>query len=187
MKLVVGLGNIGSEYDNTRHNIGFMVLDNYLGDVIWKNDFKSLSYKVMINGENVIFIKPSTFMNLSGDAVRYFVNYYHIDLNNLLVIQDDMDLPIGKVRIKFNSSSGGHNGIKSINEALGSNSYLRLKIGISKTRFDTVNYVLGKFSCEELDILSDSLLVCNKVIDGFISGHGNDYLMGRFNQYGFFE
>lgn len=181
MKLIVGLGNIGKEYDLTRHNIGFMCLDNYLGNVSWKSDFKACSYKTNINGEAVLFIKPSTYMNLSGEAVRYYVDYYKISLDDILIIQDDLDLNLGKIRIKYDSSSGGHNGIKSISKCLGTNKYLRLKIGISKPSNNNIDYVLGKFLKDELDILNDSFVNCNKIINDFINNVSITDLMGRYN------
>lgn len=181
MKLVVGLGNIGREYDLTRHNIGFMCVDNMLGNVSWKNDFKAFSCKMNINGETVLFIKPTTYMNLSGEAVSYYVNYYKISLNDILVIQDDLDLNLGKIRVKYDSSSGGHNGIKSISNSLGTNKYLRLKIGISKPSFNNIDYVLGKFTNEELNVLNDSFSECNRMINDFINNVSVADLMGRYN------
>ena len=135
MKLIVGLGNPGKEYENTRHNIGFWALDNYLDNVSFKHDKLADVYK----DNSVIYIKPNTFMNLSGEAVNYYMNYYKIDKKDLLVIQDDLDLPLGKIRVKNNSSAGGHNGIKSIINEIGSNEFLRLKVGISKNSKDIVS------------------------------------------------
>ena len=105
MKLIVGLGNPGKEYEYTRHNIGFMVLDAYLGNVKWKTKNNALYYEKSINNEKYIFIKPLTFMNLSGEAVIKYVNYYNVDIKDVLVIHDDLDLPIGSFRLKENSSS----------------------------------------------------------------------------------
>ena len=108
MKLIVGLGNPGKEYENTRHNIGFWALDNYLDNVSFKHDKLADVYK----DNSVIYIKPNTFMNLSGEAVKYYMNYFKIDKNDLLVIQDDLDLPLGKIRVKNNSSAGVIMGLK---------------------------------------------------------------------------
>ena len=160
MKLIVGLGNPGKEYENTRHNIGFWALDNYLDNVSFKHDKLADVYK----DNSVIYIKPNTFMNLSGEAVKYYMNYFKIDKKDLLVIQDDLDLPLGKIRVKNNSSAGGHNGIKSIINEIGSNEFLRLKVGISKNSKDIVDYVLGKFSKEEREVLNNSCNVINSVI-----------------------
>ena len=147
MKLIVGLGNPEKKYDNTRHNIGFMVLDNYLGKVDYKSKFNGLYYEKNINNEKVIFLKPQTYMNNSGLSVFEFVNFYKISLKDILIIQDDLDLDIGMIKFKFNSSSGGHNGIKSIINCLGSQEFSRLKIGINNEyKKDTIDFVLSKFS-----------------------------------------
>ena len=154
MKLVVGLGNFGKEYDNTRHNIGFRFLDAYLSgtNVIWKSKFKGLYCEKTINNEKVIFLKPQTYMNLSGESVLLFVNYFKIKIEDILVISDDLALPIGTYRLRSQGSAGGHNGLKNIEECLKSNKYNRLRIGInSETRnlMDQVSFVLSKFTNEE--------------------------------------
>ena len=112
MKLIVGLGNPGKEYENTRHNIGFMVLDYYADNNNWKEKWNSLYTELNMNGEKILLIKPLTYMNLSGHAVIQFINFYKIELKDILIIQDDLDLAVGKYRLKTNSSNGGHNGIK---------------------------------------------------------------------------
>jgi len=169
MKLIIGLGNPGKEYDNTRHNIGFMIIDNYLGNVKFQHKFNAAYYETLINNEKVIFIKPETFMNLSGNAVQAFVQFYKVDLSDILVIHDDLDLPVGKYRVKVNSSSGGHNGIKSIIASLNSKNFARLKIGVSNNKkMDTKDYVLGKFSKEELNIYESLSSNFNKIIDDFL-------------------
>ncbi len=167
MKLVVGLGNPGREYKNTRHNIGFMVLDNYLGKVKWKNKMESNYY--LDDSNQVIFIKPQTYMNLSGLAVSKIVNYYKIDVQDILVIQDDLDMEIGSYKLKNNSSSGGHNGLKSIINELNSDKFGRLKIGIGKNnRIPVDKYVLSKFSKEELEVINSNQDKFNTIIDLFI-------------------
>ena len=181
MKLIVGLGNVGSNYDLTRHNVGFMVIDNFLGNVSFKDDKFAYTYSAVFNGEKVLFIKPTTYMNLSGNAVQYYANYYKICISDILVIQDDLDLPLGKVRIKSKSTAGGHNGIKSIISSLNSDEFLRLKIGISKSDVNTSDYVLGKFSKEELNTLSDTFNVSKSIINDFINNQGVDSLMRRYN------
>lgn len=169
MKLIIGLGNPGKSYEKTRHNIGFMVLDNYLGEVKWQKKYNANYYEENIHDEKVIFIKPLTYMNLSGDAVIQFVRFYKIELKDILVIHDDLDLPIGKYRIKVNSSSGGHNGIKSIIGVLNSNSFARLKIGISSNKeMDSKDYVLQKFSKSELNILDNLHTIIKEIINSFI-------------------
>ncbi len=182
MKLIVGLGNIGKEYKNTRHNIGFMVLDNYLGKVNWKVKMESYIYKTSFDNEEVIFVKPMTYMNLSGLAVSKIVSYYNIDLQDILVIHDDLDLPIATFKVKKNSSSGGHNGIKSIISELKSEDFGRLKIGIDKNpNIPTDKYVLGKLTKNELDLINNNMPSYLKVIDLFIS-NGIDYTMQNYKQ-----
>ncbi len=170
MKLIVGLGNPGREYKNTRHNIGFMVIDNYLGKVNWKTKLENYFYLTEVNGEQIAFIKPLTYMNLSGLAVSKIVNFYKIPIENILIIQDDLDMSIGTFKIKRNSSSGGHNGIKSIISELGSQNFARLKIGIGKSSQIPVDkYVLSKFSSEELEIINKNMDIFNNIIKTFIN------------------
>lgn len=181
MKVIVGLGNPGNEYQNTRHNVGFMVLDNYLNDNDWKKKFNSLYLEKKINGEKVIFVKPLTFMNLSGDSVVQFINYYDVKLDDLLVIHDDLDLPFSSYKLKKNSSAGGHNGIKSIINRLNSQDFLRLKIGVSNDKsIDTKDYVLGKFSKKEKEELSLLQKTFNEIIESFVI-NGIDKTMNIYN------
>ena len=172
MKLVVGLGNPGREYKNTRHNIGFMVLDNYLGKVDWKNKMESNFYSTEVNSEDVIFIKPLTYMNLSGMAVSKVVKFYKIKMEDILVIQDDLDLKVGTYKVKKNSSSGGHNGIKSIISELSSEEFLRIKVGIGKNSLmPTDKYVLAKIPDEELKLIESNFPKFNELIENFIDGN----------------
>jgi PTH1 family peptidyl-tRNA hydrolase len=181
MKLIVGLGNPGKEYENTRHNVGFMVLDNYLKTDDWKEKFKGLYHEDRINGEKVIFVKPLTYMNLSGDCVVQFVNYFDIDINDILVIQDDLDEEVGCFKLKKHSGSGGHNGIKSIISSLNSEDFLRLKIGISSSNdIPVIDYVLGKFSKEDLNKIVANMDTFNEIIDSFII-NGADKTMNKYN------
>lgn len=173
MKLIVGLGNPGNEYKNTRHNIGFNVIDfiSLKKRLSFTNNkkFNALECSTIINGEKVILIKPLSYMNLSGTVVRRYCNFYSIASNDVMVIQDDLDMPLGKIRILFNSSSGGHNGIKNIEENLGTREYTRLKVGISKNNdIDTKDYVLGKFSNNDLDILNDTYGKLENLLEDFI-------------------
>ena len=182
MKLVVGLGNPGSEYEKTRHNIGYMFLDYITNDAPFKlnKKFKALEYETTINDEKVLFIKPITFMNLSGEAILKYVNFYKLDPSNVLVIQDDLDMDIGTYKLMFNHGDGGHNGIKNIINNLGSREFLRLKIGISKATIDTKDYVLGKLGKRELNKL-DTVF---QKLDDFISDYvvmNRDILMGKYN------
>ncbi len=181
MKLIVGLGNPGEIYKITRHNIGFMVIDHYINDNDWKTKWNSLYYEKTINNEKVIFIKPLTYMNLSGNAVAEYVNFYKLNLSDILIIQDDLDLKIGTYRLKNNSSDGGHNGIKSIIDKLGTKNFTRLKIGISKDiKGNTKEYVLGKFSQEEMDTLDKLFPLFDEIITSFIL-NGIEKTMNKYN------
>lgn len=182
MKLVVGLGNPGREYKNTRHNIGFMVLDNYLGKVDWKTKMESYFYSTEVNGEQILFIKPLTYMNLSGLAVSKIVNFYKIDIKDILVIQDDLDMDTSMYKVKRNSSSGGHNGIKSIISELHTEEFARLKVGISKsTQISVDKYVLAKFSSEELEKINSNMNNYCDVVDTFIK-FGIEETMSKHNK-----
>ena len=173
MKLVVGLGNPGKEYENTRHNIGFELVDMFAkkyGCTLKKVDkFNAEIFDININGEKVIVVKPLSYMNLSGTVVSKYANFYNIDANDILVIQDDLDMSFGKIRIAYNSSSGGHNGIKNIIDCLGTKEFVRVKIGISNDKtIDTKDYVLGKFNKEEREILNGIYLKLENIIDDFV-------------------
>ncbi len=177
MKLIVGLGNPGQEFNNTRHNIGFKVIDNYLGDVSFKKKFEAEFYKDSNN--DVIFIKPLTYMNNSGLSVKQFIKYFDIQFEDVLVIQDDLDLSIGAYRFKFNSSSGGHNGIKSIINEIGSQEFGRLKVGISNNSYiDTKDFVLSKFTKEEIKKIDFNIF--NDAINDFIK-YDINYVMNKYN------
>ena len=181
MKLIVGLGNPDKEYDKTRHNVGFMVIDNYLDSVNWSNKFNALYCEKVINGEKIIFVKPLTYMNNSGNAVGEFVRYFNIDNKDILVIQDDLDLNVGDYKLKMHSSSGGHNGIKSIIASLGNQDFPRLKVGIGSVKKDEViDYVLGRFSKSELEVLNELFNTFDKIINSFIN-EGIDKTMNVYN------
>ena len=171
MKLIVGLGNPGNEYTNTRHNIGFQLLDYIAKDKgldFFREKFNGKYVEYNVNGEKVILVKPMSYMNLSGNVVSNFVNFYKIDIEDILIIQDDLDMNFGRIKIVNNSSCGGHNGIRDIEKFLGSRSYNRLKIGISndKTK-DTKDYVLGKFNNEEVEKLNTIYDKLKNVVDDF--------------------
>ena len=168
MKLIVGLGNPGKEYNNTRHNVGFMFIDAYLGDVKFESKFNGFYYTSQNNGEKVIFLKPQSYMNLSGTVVKKFIDYFKMDTKDILVIRDDLDIALGKAKIKFDSSSGGDNGIKSIIEELGTQEFTQLKIGIlNETLHDKKDYVLGRFSESELNTLKDVIKKALPIVDDF--------------------
>ncbi len=185
MKLIVGLGNPGKEYEKTRHNVGYEILNKYLdkkGFSLNKNKFNGRYTKETINDEEVIFLEPETFMNSSGECVKKIMDFYKINVEDILVIQDDLDLEIGKIKLKENSSSGGHNGIKNIELNLGTNSFKRLKVGISNNKLiDTKDYVLGKFNKEEREILDKTFDNCINIIEDFFSMNF-DLLMGKYNK-----
>ena len=183
MKLIVGLGNPGNEYVDTRHNIGYSLLDYLCKDtnVVYRNKFNSNYVEVMINSEKIILVKPLTYMNLSGIAVKNFVDFYKIDIDDILIIQDDLDMNLGKIKFVYDSSSGGHNGIKDIEKYLNTKKYLRLKIGISNDKNrDTKDYVLGKFNNEELKILNDSYYKLRDLFSDFVNLNKNE-LMSKYN------
>lgn len=181
MKLIVGLGNPGKEYENTRHNIGFMVVDYYIQNNTWQKKFDGEYQIINYGNEKVMFLKPFTYMNNSGLSVVKASKYYDIVPNDILVIQDDMDIEFGKHKLKKNSSAGGHNGIKSIISALNTDSFARLKIGISHDKNkDTINYVLGKFSKEEMNVLNENYKIYNEIIESFIY-NGLEKTMNKYN------
>lgn len=169
--LIVGLGNIGDEYANTRHNIGFNVVDA----IAKENNLKFIKNKLAeiseykFKGKILILIKPNTYMNLSGNAVNYWLQAERILLNNLLVITDDFALPLCALRLKGKGSDGGHNGLKSIQETLNTENYARLRFGISNdfSKGRQVDYVLGKWSAEEEDKISVRIQLAIKIIQDF--------------------
>lgn len=177
MKLIVGLGNPGKSYDSTRHNVGFMILDHYVDNSNWKSKFEGLYVKE----DDVVFLKPQTYMNNSGFSVRKFVDFYKINPEDVLIIQDDLDLPFNTFKLKKNSSSGGHNGIKSIINCLGSDSFGRLKIGIANDKsMDTKDYVLGNFSKQNLEELNENMKLYEEIITNFIK-EGIDKTITKYN------
>ena len=184
MKLIVGLGNPGKEYENTRHNIGFMVLDNYArvnNFEITKKKFNGLYEKAKIDSQDVIFLKPLSYMNLSGEVVKAFVDYFKINIDDILIINDDLDLEVGKFRLKPSGSSGGHNGLKNIALHLQTENYKRFKIGISNNKnIDTKDYVLGRFSVDEIKVLEGVYEKLVDVVDDFCD-IGLDKLMTKYN------
>ena len=173
MKLIVGLGNPDKEYEKSRHNVGFIILDSYFNGEKWHTKD---------NYEKVFFIKPLTFMNLSGLAVQKVVNFYKISTEDILIIHDDLDLPEKTIRFKYNSSAGGHNGIKSIIKCLGTSKFARLKVGIGrKFSSDQKDYVLGNLSKEEITYLQNDKF--KEMINTFISD-GITVCMNKYNSNG---
>ncbi len=158
--LIVGLGNPGAKYEFTRHNAGFLAVRHFVpADTVWRKEHEALTCTDIVDGHKVIYALPQTFMNNSGVAVRSLMAFYKIPLENLIVIHDDMDLKLGKFREKVGGSSAGHNGIRSIDAAVGPN-YKRIRIGIGHPRdfnlpIDPADWVLGKLSDEELNIIKN--------------------------------
>ena len=184
MKLIVGLGNPGREYRNTRHNVGFMVLDvfaSYHNVSIDQSKFSGLYSQLTIDGEKVILLKPQKYMNLSGEVVRDFVRFFKIDVSDILVISDDLDMAIGNFKLKPKGSSGGHNGLKNIETHIGTQEYKRFKIGISNNKLmDTKDYVLGKFSGSDKEVLDQIIKSSVSILNDFINV-SFDLLMNKYN------
>ena len=184
MKLIVGLGNPGKEYENTRHNIGFIFLD-YFADVhkisIDKEKYNGLYVQTIINNEKVILLKPLSYMNLSGEVVKKYVDYFKINIDDILIINDDLDMVFGKIRLRPDGSSGGHNGLKNIALHLGTEKFKRRKVGISNDKsIDTKDYVLGKFTKEENKIINNLKEEISNIIYDYISTDF-DKLMCKYN------
>ncbi len=178
MKLIVGLGNPGSKYENTRHNIGFIAINKYLNNVSFKNKFDGEYYHD--NVKNAIFLKPMKYMNLSGEVVKKFVEYYKISIDDILIIYDDMAFELGTIKIKPDGSCGGHNGIKNIIDLLGDSNIKRVRVGIGRNSYDMKNYVLGKFSKKELLKLDDVIQQVVNIIDDYLK-LDFDKLMNKYN------
>ena len=165
--LIVGLGNIGVEYANTRHNMGFMVLDAWAqaSNIIFESGRYGSTATVSFKGRKFTLLKPSTYMNLSGKAVRYWLTELKLQPDQLLVISDDLNIPFGTLRLRKNGSAGGHNGLTNINELIGTQEYARIRMGIGNDfgRGQQVDYVLGELSAEEKEQMPE---LCKRVIDG---------------------
>ena len=171
MKLIVGLGNPGKEYENTRHNCGFKAIDLFAdkaGLVIEKEGFKGLYTSFKVDGESIILFKPQTFMNLSGTAVREIVNFYKIDVKDVVVIFDDMALKPGEIRLREKGSSGGQKGMQNIIDNLGTEEIKRIRIGIGEPEFNAIDYVLGKPSKEDKELIDSALEKATLAIKEFI-------------------
>lgn len=183
MFLIVGLGNPGKEYDGTRHNIGFEAIDSlgrkYSIDLN-KSKFKGVCGEGFIEGKKVILLKPTTYMNLSGESIREVINFYKIDNNNIIVIYDDISLEIGKLRIREKGSAGGHNGIKSIIANLSTDVFPRIKIGVGQPKGDLVSHVLGRFNKEEAQDLKEVIDASIKAVE-IIMKNGAKAAMNELN------
>lgn len=182
--LIVGLGNIGNEYRNTRHNIGFKILDAFAeaSNISFDTQrYGDVAY-TRVKNQNLVLLKPSTYMNLSGEAVRFWKNKENIDLENILIVVDDISLPFGAIRLKGKGSDGGHNGLKNIASLLGTESYARLRFGIGNEfpRGAQIDYVLGNFSEEQQSIMSERIIIAIDAIKSFCLS-GLSFTMTHFN------
>ncbi|OGZ35007.1 MAG: aminoacyl-tRNA hydrolase [Candidatus Portnoybacteria bacterium RIFCSPHIGHO2_02_FULL_40_23] len=173
MKLVIGLGNPGNKYEKTRHNLGFLAIDELRRNLkfgIWNLDkkFKSLISKKSFNNQKVILAKPQTYMNNSGEAVKLMLDYYKINLGNLFIVHDDIDLPLGKILVQEERGSAGHNGVQSVIDALKTKDFTRIRMGIkpknSREKLDTEKFVLERFSGEEEKIIQETIKKAGQII-----------------------
>jgi PTH1 family peptidyl-tRNA hydrolase len=186
MYLVVGLGNPGKQYEMTRHNIGFHTID-YIADQnkvkINKLKYKALYGETTIGGEKVYLVKPQTFMNLSGDSVIEFANFYKIPAENIIVINDDISLDTGRIRVRAKGSAGGHNGLKSIIYQLKSDNFPRVKMGVGAPKhedYDLADYVLGRFTKDEIPVMEDAIIKASKAVEEIIK-NGAQSAMNKCN------
>jgi PTH1 family peptidyl-tRNA hydrolase len=183
MRLIVGLGNPGKEYRETRHNIGFMVVDAIVTrhDLRWRTD-SDLSYAKNFGGPEFLVVKPETFMNRSGFAVARFADYHNIDRKDLLVVVDEVDLSLGRIRARQRGSAGTHNGLKSVVEQLGTTEFPRLRLGIGRgdSRRDLADYVLSKFEPGELPVLEEFITRAADAAEMF-AAEGIEKVMNRYN------
>ena len=186
MKIFVGLGNPGAEYSKTKHNVGFMLADKLsekIGAENWRNNFNALVAETFFEGEKILIVKPQTFMNLSGEAVGALTNFYKIETENLIVAHDDMDLPVGKIRLRPKGSGGGHHGIESIIQHLGGEkNFPRIRIGIGRPpqNWTVNNHVLSPFNSEDAEKISATIENLIPAVT-CIFREGIDIAMNKFN------
>jgi PTH1 family peptidyl-tRNA hydrolase len=183
MKVVVGLGNPGGKYDGTRHNVGFAVVDGLAeapGAGRSQSRFQAQVAELNEGGQKVLLVKPETFMNLSGRCVRQLMDYYQVPLSDLLVVCDDINLPLGKLRVRARGTHGGHNGLRNIQEHLGTTEYARLRIGVDAPREDAVDHVLGRFRPAERRVIEDAVSLAVQAVAVWVS-QGVEECMNRFN------
>lgn len=183
--LIVGLGNIGYEYQGTRHNIGFSILDAFAkaSNIVFSDGRYGATATVSIKGQQLILLKPSTYMNLSGNAVRYWMQKENIDLERLLIVVDDLALPFGALRLKGKGSDAGHNGLKHIAAMLNTQNYARLRFGIGNefSRGGQIDFVLGQFTNEEQETIGERIQIACDIIKSFCLA-GINITMNQFNK-----
>lgn len=187
MKMIVGLGNPGSKYKDTKHNIGFIALDEFAVQhnmVFNKTKFEALYAEAFIGSEKVLLVKPQTFMNDSGRAVRPLMDYFNVALKDLIVVYDDLDLPVGKLRLRQKGSAGGHNGIKSIIQHIATADFNRIRIGIDRPmgRQTVVQHVLSSFPKKQHEELLIAIKDSVAALDYWIEGHSFSDVMNQFNK-----
>lgn len=186
MYLIAGLGNPGTKYDMTRHNIGFHTIDciaDKLGVKVKKLKYKALYGEGEINGEKVLLVKPQTYMNLSGESIVDFVRFYKIPVENVIIISDDISLAAGKIRIRAKGSAGGHNGLKSIIYMLQSDAFCRVRIGVGAPQnenYDLADFVLGRFTKDEIPLLEKAMLNATDAVYEIIRNSPQS-AMNKFN------
>lgn len=184
MKLIVGLGNPGKEYERTRHNIGFMVIDNYANKkniLMNKIKFNGVYGEIKEKNEKIILLKPQLYINLSGDVIKKYIDFFKIKIEDILIINDDLDLEFGKYKLKENGSSAGHNGLKNIEINLQTSAYKRLKIGISNNKtISTKDYVLGNINEDEIKQIKPVIDLTFDIINDFIE-NSFELLMNKYN------
>lgn len=184
--LLVGLGNPGDKYDNTRHNVGFAAIDQLAEELkvpVQKLKYRALTQTVELGGAKVLLMKPITYMNLSGEAVGEAARFFRIPADHVLVLSDDVSLPVGKLRIRKGGSAGGHNGLKSIIQHLGTDQFPRVKIGVGEKPhpdYDMADWVLGKFTGEDLKTITQAIQRAGKAAECYIHD-GPDKAMNKFN------
>lgn len=186
MKLIFGLGNPGRKYENTKHNIGFMSVDviaKALGLTFSKTKFKSLYAEGRMGTEKVILIKPQTYMNLSGESVQPWMDFYKLENEDMVVIYDDLDLPVGKIRLRGQGGSGGHNGMKSIIQHLNTKEFNRIRVGIGRPRpgQDVISHVLNPFLKEDTEEMHSALYAIEDAVKYWANDHTFQETMTEFN------
>jgi len=185
LRLIVGLGNPGRKYENTRHNVGFRAIDylaREIGTKVEKEKYKALLGEGLVRGEKVILVKPQTFMNLSGEAVAPLAAWYKVNPSEILVLYDDLALEVGKLRIRVKGSHGGHNGMRSLIAHLKTESIPRIRLGIGQAppEWDVADYVLGSFSSLENKQIEESIIQTGKAVEMILT-QGLEKAMSKFN------
>lgn len=179
--MIVGLGNPGKEYEGTRHNIGFMILDDFAKDNNLNFKLSTKLNGLIAKSGDYFLLKPTTFMNNSGLAVKKVCDYYQIPISNVLIVSDDLDLPFGKIRLREHGSSGGHNGLKSIIANIGTDQFKRMRVGIGEAKKDTIDYVLGELSKEEKNIFIETKVKACQIIEDFTKDVSYNIIMTKYN------